>query len=424
MCEPANPGRSSLPDGLAPEFAAYASWDGLRARMSESVRSDEGRAAGVWAIDVLRDQLGSQWMERVALAEGRAPNDLLLSVMHAVAFGELLGLALRLHLLRDVEGMGVVRRDLKRDLREQRRLHTRVILDIAALALQNGHGVAMEKRLAVDLAPTDVVITTPSGDVISEAFAVLTDDVMRQGMDYTEALAREVRRICWGNAVELDGQLQAVLTDEATSDWLARVEEVALLVKSDGKARVVDHPIGPVTVLSLAEAAQCATSFTGPLMTGKGNDRLGVILRKKAEQAAMAGATWIRADVLDGLWQFTQWAGWTLSTKSEALAAEVRQALDGIEGVRGAVLSCGPAMAQGDFVGESTRVADGGFALRRVFPPFRVRETVVIPLGPEHASEAMTWVELYDGEPGWLDWALGAVGLPSASDVLSVPRQT
>lgn len=150
MPEPPNPVRWD-PGTLAPEFAAYVSWDGLSARMSESARSDEGRAAGIWAIDVLRDQLGHHWMERAALAEGRAPSDLLLSMVHAVAFGELLDLALRLHLLRNVEGMGVVRRDLKNDLREQRRLHTRVLLNVAALALQHGHGVAMEKRVAVDL---------------------------------------------------------------------------------------------------------------------------------------------------------------------------------------------------------------------------------------------------------------------------------
>ena len=373
MPELPHPVRSD-PGTLAPEFAAYVSWDGLSARISESARSDEGRTAGIWAIDVLRNQLGHDWMERAALAEGRAPSDLLLSMVHAVAFGELLDLALRLHLLRNVEGMAVVRRDLKNDLREQRRLHTRVLLSVAALALQRGHGVAMEKRVAVDLAPTDVVITMPSGNLISETFAVLTDDIMRQGMDYTESLTRGVRRICWGNAVEIDGQLQAVLTEEATADWLARVEEVALSVKSDGKAREVDHPIGPVTIFSLADAAQRTTSFIGPPMTGRGNHRLGGILRKKAEQAASAGATWICAEVLDGLWQFTPWAGWNLPAKGEAIAAEVRQALDGIAGVHGAVLSCGPAMAQGDFVGESTRLADDGFALRRVFAPVRVRE--------------------------------------------------
>ena len=190
-----------------------------------------------------------------------------------------------------------------------------------------------------------------------------------KAVDYTDSLTREVRRICWGNGVELDGQLQAVLTEEATSDWLARVEEVALLVKSDGEAREVDHPIGAVRIFSLADAARRTTSFTGPPMTARGNDRLGGILRKKAQQAAAAGATWICAEVLDGLWQFTPWARWNLPAKSEAIAAQVRQALGGIEGIHGAVLSCGPAMAQGEFVGESTRLADGGFALRRVFAP-------------------------------------------------------
>jgi hypothetical protein len=386
--------------------------------MVDSNRSDEGKEAGVWAIDELASQLGSDWMERVAQHEGSAPPELLLSPFHAVAFGEVLDFALRLRLLRDVEGMAVVRGDLKTDLRQQRRLHSRVVLDVAALALQRGHGVALEKRLASGLAPTDVIVTTPAGVLVSEVFAILTDQVMQEGMDYTDSLTREVRRICRANGVELDGRLQVVLTAEQTSIWLTQVEQTARLVKADGQLRVVDHEVGRVTVMSRIEAAQHKSSFAGPVVTGRGNDRLGAILRKKAEQAVAAGATWIRADVLDGLWQFTQWAGWSLHNKGEAIAREVRQALSPVEGIDGAVLSCGPAMAQGDFAGESTRLSEGGFAVRRTFPPCRVRETVVVLLRGEQESAADLWVALYDGEPDWLDWALKTVGLPPASAVV------
>ena len=403
---------------LNPSFAAYVSWSGIRARIEESSRSDEGKTAGVWAIDELKSQLGDDWMERVGQHEGSAPSQLTLSPSHAVAFGELLDLSLRLHLLRDVEGMGVVRRDLKTDLREERRLHTRVVLDVAALAHQRGYHVAVEKRLAADLAPIDVVVTTPDGVLECEVFAVLIDDAMRLGMDYTERIDQELCRIRWENGVEVDGQLQAVLTDEQTAAWLAQVEEAAKQVKIGGTARVVDHPVGPVTVVPRVEAGRRKVGFTGPLVTGKGNNRLGTILRKKGKQAVGSGAAWIRADVLDGRWQFTQWAGWPLPTKGEAIAQEVREALSDIDGIAGAVLSCGPVMNQGTFVGESARLRDGGFAIRRTFAPFRVRETVVVPLRSEHDDEAAKWVELYDGEPDWLDWALATVGLSSAAAVL------
>jgi len=62
--------------------------------MEESSRSEEGKAAGVWAIGELRTYLGDDWMERVAQHEGSAPSELILSPIHAVAFGELLDLAL------------------------------------------------------------------------------------------------------------------------------------------------------------------------------------------------------------------------------------------------------------------------------------------------------------------------------------------
>jgi hypothetical protein len=43
--------------GLDPDFAAYVSWAGLRARMV--TRTDEGRDAGVWGIDELASPPGS-----------------------------------------------------------------------------------------------------------------------------------------------------------------------------------------------------------------------------------------------------------------------------------------------------------------------------------------------------------------------------
>ena len=404
------------------ESTDYLSWTSLSVRMADSGRSDEGRRAGVWAIGELAEQLGEGWMLQVARSEGAAPMELLLSPFHAVAFGELLDLALRLHLLHDLEGMATVRRDLKRDLRKQRRLHTRVVLSVAALAMQSGYQVALEKRLAADLAPTDVVITLPSGQaLVAEAFAVMTDQVMRQGMDYTDGLMQQIGRICWGNGVELDGHLEALLTDEATTEWLAEVAEAATLVGNDGAARVIAHPAGRVTVRSSADAAASGASFTGPIVTGKGSDRLGSILRRKAGQAAASGATWLCAEVFDGLWQFTQWAGWSLPAKGEAIASEVRQALLDIPGIVGVVLSCGPAMAQGDFVAESARLGGGGFVLRRVFAPFRVRETVILPLRAGHDWDSVAWTQLYDREPEWLDWALGKVNLPALSKVLA-PR--
>src|SRR4051812_20728231 len=98
--------------------------------MSRSQRSDGGKAAGLWAIDVLERQLGRDWPELVWKAERRMPPELANASGHAVAFAELLDFALQLELLREAPGMGKVRRTLMTDLRSQARAHTRVQLQL------------------------------------------------------------------------------------------------------------------------------------------------------------------------------------------------------------------------------------------------------------------------------------------------------
>ena len=386
--------------------------------MATSLRSDAGRMAGVWALSELRSQLGDDWLDRVAASEGSIPSEILMADMHAVAFAEMLDFALRLRLLRDVEGTIDVRRALRSDLRQEYRVHAHAVLGVAALAQRRGYGVALEKRRAPGGRPTDVVVTSPSAELACEVFVVLADHLMREGMAATSAVTDAVRRICWGHRVEFGGHVDASLSAEGLEALFAEVEQVARAVELDGSARVVERQATRIEVVSMDEAAQREMSFTGPVVSGKGHDRLDEILRTKAEQAVAAGAGWIRADVLDGLWQFTPWATWDLPAKGEALAGEIRSALSDVDGIAGAVLSCGPAMAQGLFVAESARLAGGGFAIRRTFEPIRVRETVVVPMLPGHENEAAEWVALYDAEPGWLDWALLQVGLRPAAHVL------
>lgn len=43
------------------ERDTYLSWDAFRQRIAESFLSEEGRAAAVWAVDVLAPVLGDEW---------------------------------------------------------------------------------------------------------------------------------------------------------------------------------------------------------------------------------------------------------------------------------------------------------------------------------------------------------------------------
>ena len=359
-------------------------------------------------------------MERVAVAEGRAPSDLLLSMVHAVAFGELLDLALRLHLLENAEGMGVVRRDLKMTFANSDVCTPGCCSTSPLSRSKRGHDVAMEKRMAVDLAPTDLVITTPIGQLDCETFAVLTDDVMRQG---TTTRNRSPVRYAGSAGAGSSSTGSSSGAHQRSDDRLAGPgRRGRTLVKSDGEAREVDHPIGPVRIFSLTEAAQRSTSFTGPPMTGGSNDRLGGILRKKAQQAA--------AEARRGSAP-RSWTGFGNSRHGQAGIARQgrghrRRGATGPRRNRWRPRRrpvCGPAMAQGS---SSARARASPTAASRyddlsAGPCTRDGDH---PAPPTALRQGDTWVGLYDGEPDWLDWALDAAGLPTASSVLSGPAES
>lgn len=83
------------------------------------------------------------------------------------------------------------------------------------------------------------------------------------------------------------------------------------------------------------------------------------------------------------------------------------------------MLSSGALLAQGEFRGESARTPDECYALRRVLPAVRVRETMIIPLTPCGREQARTWRDLYNSEESWLDWALKQAGLPPRDQIFS-----
>lgn len=84
-----------------------------------------------------------------------------------------------------------------------------------------------------------------------------------------------------------------------------------------------------------------------------------------------------------------------------------------MSGIDGAVLTSGAGPAQGVFYGESARTGQGCYGIRRILPAARVRETMIIPVTQLGRDQATTWLQMYDAEGSWLDWALGTAGLPT-----------
>lgn len=395
------------------EQAAYLSWDGIRQRITESGRSEHWICAGLWAIDQHRAFLGDHW-------SGLSDSTYLqLAFMHADAFRQLLETALRLHLLKEVSGMAQVRRDLQKNVQSGRRLHTHLLLEVASLADQCCHAVALEKTLPSKTAPTDVVLTHEQNVMGIEVFALLLDEGMQTGMAYSNEIDKQLDFIRSKFNVEISGSLDFRLADSETQEWLSHIRDIALQVSRDGKTRMIKDLNCSITISSKWNSHNVEISFKGPLLLGKSNSRLYSKLFEKGQQAVEAGATWIRVDVLDGLWQFTPWALKPIADKGKELASDVKKVLTGIVGLHGAVISSGSAMSRAFRDERIVHLSGGGLAMAKNLGFGRTRETIIVPVHSGFEKEYELWTAMYSGEPEWLDWALQNVGLQSSSVLLA-----
>jgi hypothetical protein len=100
------------------------------------------RDAVLWALGELERRMGPDWLERYWEAAGHVPAEVNLGSGHVAAFGNLLDLALRFHVLDGVPGIGKVQRDMRNDLR----YHSALQLEVAALGKRAGFTPTLEAR--------------------------------------------------------------------------------------------------------------------------------------------------------------------------------------------------------------------------------------------------------------------------------------
>jgi hypothetical protein len=385
--------------------------------MARAKWSDAWRQVGHWALGELMSTLGDDWVEQCWRAEGRLPGELLGASAYTVAFGFLVEWALRLHLLHAVPGMAGVRRGLQRDLRSAWRRHAALQLEVAALGLTTGHSVRLEMRGDPGRPPSDVWLGGGANPFSVEAFAVLLDEDSANAGGWDKRVQAELLRMEAVHGVSFDGELRDRLGEEELRSWLRDVEHVALEVAANGTPQPVTTRAASLTIRPPRDVSP--SRLTYPITVADGWPRTVARLKQKAEQARSSGATWLRVDLLDGIWWASPWAQAGLLDKTSVMAEQLREALADEASVAGVVVSSSPCPALSVYVPESARAADGAVGLRRVLPLNRVRETIIVPLGPDGGSAAEQWLALYDREAEWLDWALAQAGLPSVDAIMA-----
>lgn len=390
------------------------SWD-LYRRMADSPLLTPARQhATFWALEQLEHRMGQDWLERYWQAAGHVPAEVNLGGAHVGALGSLLELALRLQILTGTPGLGGVEREMRNDLRDDRRRHATLQLEVGGLAKRSGCTVALEQRTSRTAPPSDVLMQSDEGVLRVETFAMILDQSSREGRAYWD---RMTHAIMWINAkfrVNVSGDLGGRLDEDDAAELLRLIEAAAQAVSETGQEAPV---VFRQADLRVQPPRTTPTELRGGVETSPGWPRVEARLLQKAAQSARAGGGWLRADLMDGTWQFTEWARASLHDKAGLISKLIKPALARVDGVAGIVISSGACVAQGWSPGLSTRTADRCYGFVRPLPGHRVRETMIIPVTTAGKSEADTWADLYNTEDTWLDWALSQAGLPPCQQI-------
>jgi hypothetical protein len=255
-----------------------------------------------------------------------------------------------------------------------------------------------------------VVVTHRGARAAIETFGILISEPDRAADQISERAFHDMSMIHVRHDVGLTGSFDR-LSSEGERLMLDEINEAATSVAADGVTRVVDGD-GYSFVIDAGGGVKIEASSDPTDLWPRIRQRL----HQKAAASARSGASWLRIDVVSGLWQFTDWAMRPFSEKASLLADAVRPAVIDATHLEGVMISSGACFVPGVQHDADTH-GDGVIGLRRVLQPLRVRESIVI--GLRAGADLALLADLYSEEPRWLGWALADAGLPQPDTVLA-----
>ena len=339
--------------------------------------------------------MGADWLERYWDVSGHVPYEVNLGSAHVSALGNLLDFALRFAVLDGVCGVGKIQREMRKDMRDDRRRHCALQLEVGALAARKGYALAFEDCFQPGAPPSDVVLRIGRQALRVETFSIMPDKRSQETDRFWQRISLRIKRIEWQHDTPIAGTISEQLDDEESAELLRLLDRAAEQAVSTNEANLVSwrqaellvQPPGG-TDYGLQFGAEESDSW--PRIVSK--------LRQKARQAQASGGGWLRAELLDGTWAFTPWAQAGLRTKIDEMARQVLPLLSQFPGISGVILSNGLGLAQGNFVGESAQTSGDSYGLRRVLPAVRVRETMIVAVSEAGTALNFRDLRLFSGD--------------------------
>lgn len=367
-------------------------------------------------MERVRAALGDTWPQRWHARYGRLPQFVGDAGNNALAYVQLVETGLRLERLAGTLRLKRLTNEWSRDPQEIRLLHVRLQLEVAALASSLGASVEFEAPIELPHTrrPADVVISAEGEKLIAECFCVYTDDSTAGALAYDRNLGFRLHMMAID--LKLSGHWDVRLPPAETDQLLAEVEQTVAQVLAGGVARDVTRPGVELHLAPWSAPDGTEVTLEGPDTSAAGWRRArGIINGKAQDWVGSPAPVWLRFDLLDGTWMFSDWAQRSLPGKTQWMAALLAEAVAGT-GVAGAVVSAGPAIdpraPEQEYIGPC-----GFVGLRTRLDPLRYRETIIVPLSSAGARHKQLWRSIYKAETHWLKDALASASLPTFEDI-------
>jgi hypothetical protein len=389
-----------------------ASWTQIRELVDLSLCNAHFKAAANWALDTLQAKLGDEWLGRAAsLSDESFPLGLHVLGSHTHALAEALEWALRLEMCTDWEGSADFLRDLIRDPRSARILHSRSQLAQASLAARLGWPVALEPK-GEGGAPADLAIAAPSGRIVAEVRILTPSEFGRAQRNVAESTTDWLFWLGQEYGIWIGGDLGRDPTEGERQEIEGFVKREASRTKKGERPRYSSDGIA----LRLSERGAGAPGLTSPPVRENLFDRMVRVITEKAERMQASGGQWLHATVLTGLWAFTDWGRGPLPSKAPVMSSALTAAL-GDRCPAGIVLTSASGLAPEDME-EETAKSSAGISLRVGIQALRARESLILTFRREASQAANDWLSLARAEANWLSWALAEKNLPTIGEML------
>ena len=316
-----------------------------------------------------------------------------------------------------VDGLGAVRRDVRRDLSTHRLMHTLTQARLASIGQYLGASTALEPGKSGG--PGDVLLRWPGHDLFIEVVTFGPNENNEFEDRHHHRHFLHLIRLRPAAPAYWEGDIPGFLNSADEAAWMQATTNAADRCAHTGQQVEIPGRDGACLVVRPGEAPP-GTSTRGPYVESDDGTRLARIIDRKGAQTRGAGIAWVWVEDYGGAHPLSAFTRMPVEAKLDALtdlAAPVLAQRPHLAGITWSTAQwCSPVLP------DPQAQTLSGTALQLAVPIDRVRQSVILNRRLILPNQTARVVQLCEAEPRWLDWAIAQLGIPGGVDILLTRR--